>query len=153
MSKSKLVRSERTEEEIQCSGQCFNRNLGALKSGVTHCEDSLFLFLSTGPSAHLGSSSQQLREFGQPCLLLYDITSYSTKEVKAPRITAGSERQEANDEATQSTRSHPQFPQDTERRQKDRFLGVNELCWTHCALLSFTVHTSVEPKVERNYCH
>ena len=34
------------------------------KVGLLTVEDSLFLFLSTGPSAHLGSSSQQLREFG-----------------------------------------------------------------------------------------
>lgn len=63
--KGKVIKSRKGRRgNSSVLGNVVNRNLGALKVGLLTVEDSLFLFLSTGPSAHLGSSSQQLREFG-----------------------------------------------------------------------------------------
>lgn len=52
------------ERVLHCTGHGYEGNCAHLKVGLLTVEDSLFLFLSTGPSAHLGSSSLQLRKFG-----------------------------------------------------------------------------------------
>jgi len=50
--------------KLHCTGHSYEGNCLHLKAGLLTVEDSLFLFLSTGPSAHLGSSSLQVRKFG-----------------------------------------------------------------------------------------
>lgn len=52
------------KRKLHCTGHGYEGNCVHLKVGLLTVEDSLFLFLSTGPSAHLGSSSLQVRKFG-----------------------------------------------------------------------------------------
>lgn len=63
--KGKLVKSRKgARGNGSVLGKVFMESWVHSKVGLLTVEDALFLFLSTGPSAHLGSSSQQLREFG-----------------------------------------------------------------------------------------
>jgi len=63
--KGKLIKSRKGGRgNSSVPGKVFMESWVHSKVGLLTVEDSLFLFLSTGPSAHLGSSSQQLREFG-----------------------------------------------------------------------------------------
>lgn len=63
--KSKLIKSRKGQRgNSSVPGNILREIWVHSKVGLLTVEDSLFLFLSTGPSAHLGSSSPQLREFG-----------------------------------------------------------------------------------------
>ena len=63
--KGKLMKSRKGRRgNSSVLGNVLMGSWARSKVGLLTVEDSLFLFLSTGPSAHLGSSSQQLREFG-----------------------------------------------------------------------------------------
>lgn len=63
--KGKLIKSRKGRRgNSSVLGNVLVESWEHSKVGLLTVEDSLFLFLSTGPSAHLGSSSQQLREFG-----------------------------------------------------------------------------------------
>lgn len=63
--KGKLIKSRKDKRRnSSVLGKVFMESWAHSKVGLLTAEDSLFLFLSTGPSAHLGSSSQPWRGFG-----------------------------------------------------------------------------------------
>ena len=63
--KGKLIKSRKGRRgNSSVLGKVFMESWVRSKVGLLTVEDSLFLFLSTGPSAHLGSASQPWRGFG-----------------------------------------------------------------------------------------